>query len=101
MVVACREKAQRCAFSVPFSSNGFLLSPDTAKSATGRFHPRFFLLRRCRLRAILAGFGMDTSFSVCTFLVVQLPPPNRRWEWRKNEPGPSRSQGWHDAYLHG
>jgi hypothetical protein len=35
------------------------------------------------------------------FLVVQLPPPNRRWEWRKNEPGPSRSQGWHDAYLYG
>jgi hypothetical protein len=37
----------------------------------------------------------------CTFLVVQLPPPNRRWEWRKNELGPSRSQGWHDAHLHG
>jgi hypothetical protein len=36
--------------------------------------PRFLLLRRCRLRAILAGFGMGTSFLAHAFLVVLISP---------------------------
>jgi hypothetical protein len=77
-------------------------SPSRPRKTQQLDIPPTSLLRQDLLRAILAGFGMDPSFfRVHAFLVVKLAPPNRRWEWRKNEPGPSRSQGWYDAHLHG
>ena len=48
--------------SVPFSSNGFFILQILRKAQQDRSRCRFFLLRRCRLRAILAGFGTGASF---------------------------------------
>ena len=98
----CREKAQQCLFCAG-QLDQIPSSPRYCEKCATRVHiPPIILLRQAPLRAILAGLGMDWSFSnPYFFLVVKQPPPNRRWEWRKNEPGPSRSQGWHDAHLHG
>jgi len=62
MVVACREKAQQCAFSVPASRpDSSLFSRILRKTQQAEFTSKT-LLRRCRLHAILAGFGMGASF---------------------------------------
>lgn len=101
VLVMLQRKGAQASFLCWPARPDFFLSKILRKRATGVDIPSINLLRQALLRAILAGFGMDSSFQGLYVLVVQLPPPNRRWEWRKNELGPSRSQGWHDAHLHG
>jgi len=53
---------------------GFLFSPRYCGKRNRPSAPRMSLLRRCRLHAILAGFGMGTPFLARTFLVVLISP---------------------------
>jgi len=101
MVDACRDKAHDAVPVCAVQLERILHSPDTAKSATGPVSMPIFPVAPLPFARYTSRLRYGCVFYCPYYLVVQLPPPNRRWEWRKNELGPSRSQGWHDAYLHG